>query len=66
MRPKRWVSINLACSGCASPCKGVFYPEVFSCAKNTPSSHPKPDEQEYIHDKYMNEMVNGNFPGGDA
>jgi aspartate racemase len=40
--------------------QGSFYPEVFSRAGITLIT-PKPDEQDYIHDKYMNEMVNGNF-----
>lgn len=35
-----------------------FYPDVFSKAGIT-LSIPEPDEQDYIHDKYMNELVNG-------
>jgi aspartate racemase len=35
-----------------------FYPDVFSKA-GIAISIPKLDEQDYIHDKYMNELVNG-------
>jgi len=35
-----------------------FYPDVFSKAGIT-ISIPEPDEQDYIHDKYMSELVNG-------
>lgn len=35
-----------------------FYPDMFSKAEITVAI-PKPAEQDYIHDKYMNELVNG-------
>lgn len=38
--------------------QGQFYPKVFSKAGITLVS-PNPDEQTYIHDKYMNELVKG-------
>src|SRR5712692_5541109 len=37
---------------------GQFYKDVFSKAGIT-LVVPEPDEQEYIHDKYMNELVHG-------
>jgi aspartate racemase len=40
--------------------QGRFYPEVFSKAGIT-LAVPEPDEQAYIHDKYMRELVNGVF-----
>jgi aspartate racemase len=39
---------------------GRFYPEVFS-REGIALSVPEPREQEYIHDKYMNELVKGIF-----
>ena len=39
---------------------GEFYPKVFSRA-GIQLVQPRPDEQSYIHDKYMNELVNGVF-----
>ena len=38
--------------------QGQFYPNVFSRA-DIQLVIPKPDEQAYIHDKYMNELVKG-------
>ena len=38
--------------------QGRFYKDVFSKAGIT-LAVPEPDEQEYIHDKYMNDLVNG-------
>ncbi|MGH7455798.1 MAG: aspartate/glutamate racemase family protein [bacterium] len=38
--------------------QGRFYPEVFSRA-GIMLVTPEPDEQAYIHDKYMRELVNG-------
>jgi aspartate racemase len=35
-----------------------FYPQVFSAAQISLVT-PQPDEQAYIHDKYMNELVKG-------
>jgi len=40
--------------------QGRFYPEVFSKAGITLVA-PHGDEQEYIHEKYMGELVNENF-----
>ena len=37
-----------------------FYPKVFSREKIA-LAVPKPDEQEYIHEKYMNELIPGKF-----
>jgi aspartate racemase len=44
--------------GTRSTMQGRFYPEVFSKAGMT-LAVPEPDEQAYIHDKYMRELVNG-------
>lgn len=38
--------------------QGRFYPEVFS-KTGMALAVPEPDEQAYIHDKYMRELVNG-------
>ena len=38
--------------------QGRFYPDVFA-REGIALSVPPPDEQTYIHDKYMNELVNG-------
>jgi aspartate racemase len=40
--------------------QGRFYPDVFS-KEGIALSVPEPDEQEYIHDKYMSELVKGVF-----
>lgn len=40
--------------------RGSFYPKVFSNA-GIELVIPDPDDQEFIHDKYMNELVNGIF-----
>jgi aspartate racemase len=40
--------------------QGRFYPEVFSRQGITVRA-PDPADQEYIHDKYMSELVNGVF-----
>lgn len=40
--------------------QGSFYPKVFDRAGIT-LVVPAPAEQDYIHDKYMNELVNGRF-----
>lgn len=40
--------------------QGNFYPDVFSKA-GIKLIVPKPDEQEYIHEKYMGELVHENF-----
>jgi aspartate racemase len=40
--------------------QGRFYPEVFSKASVT-LAVPQQNEQDYIHDKYMNELLKGVF-----
>ena len=40
-----------------------FYPDVFSRAGIT-LAVPEPGEQDYIHDKYMHELVNGTILAG--
>ncbi len=40
--------------------QGNFYPKVFS-RHGTSLIVPGPDDQDYIHDKYMSELVNGVF-----
>lgn len=40
--------------------QGRFYPEVFSRHGIT-LALPEPDDQEYIHNKYMSELINGIF-----
>ena len=40
--------------------QGNFYPKVFSC-EGIELIVPDPDDQEYIHEKYLNELVPGNF-----
>jgi aspartate racemase len=37
-----------------------FYPDVFSSA-GIGVVRPRDDEQAYIHDKYVNELLNGRF-----
>ncbi|MGH7598512.1 MAG: aspartate/glutamate racemase family protein [bacterium] len=44
--------------GTRSTMQGRFYSEIFSKAGMT-LAVPEPDEQAYIHDKYMRELVNG-------
>src|SRR5947209_3134573 len=39
---------------------GRFYPEVFE-KQDIALAPPSPEEQAYIHDKYVNELVNGVF-----
>jgi len=39
---------------------GRFYPDVFG-REGIELVVPNPDDAAYIHDKYMNELVNGNF-----
>jgi aspartate racemase len=40
--------------------QGRFYPDVFSTA-GIDVVPPREDEQAYIHDKYVNELLNGRF-----
>jgi aspartate racemase len=46
--------------GTAFTMQGRFYPDVLSRA-GISVAVPSPSQQEYIHDKYMNELVNGIF-----
>jgi aspartate racemase len=39
---------------------GRFYPEVFT-REGLELAVPTPDEQDYIHDKYINELIPGKF-----
>ena len=49
---------RLALFGTRFTMQGQFYPKVFSRAEIA-LVIPKPDDQAYIHDKYMNELVKG-------
>jgi aspartate racemase len=49
---------NLGLLGTRFTMQSQFYPRVFSAAKISLVT-PQPDEQAYIHDKYMNELVKG-------
>jgi len=49
---------KIALFGTRFTMQGRFYPEVFSRVGIT-LAVPEPDEQEYIHDKYMNDLVHG-------
>src|SRR5258708_1974175 len=49
---------KIALFGTRFTMQGRFYKDVFSKAGIT-LVVPEPDEQEYIHDKYMNELVHG-------
>jgi aspartate racemase len=49
---------RLALFGTRFTMQGQFYPKVFSRA-GIALVVPNPDEQAYIHDKYMNELVKG-------
>jgi aspartate racemase len=40
--------------------QGDFYPKVFS-AEGVGLVSPRPDDQEYIHEKYMTELLKGQF-----
>ena len=51
---------RLALLGTRFTMQGRFFPEVFSRAAIT-LAVPTEDEQAYIHDKYMTELVNGIF-----
>jgi len=46
--------------GLRSTMQGQFYPDVFSKAGIT-LVVPTEEEREYVHDKYMNELIPGNF-----
>jgi aspartate racemase len=49
---------RLALFGTRFTMQGEFYPKVFS-ASEIALVVPQPHEQDYIHDKYMNELVRG-------
>jgi aspartate racemase len=49
---------RLGLFGTRSTMKGPFYPDIFSKSGMT-LIVPNPAERDYIHDKYMNELVNG-------
>jgi len=49
---------NLGLFGTRFTMQGRFYPEVFS-REGIRVVAPGPDEQTYIHDKYLGELVNG-------
>jgi len=49
---------KIALFGTRFTMQGRFYPKVFSRAGIT-LAMPEADEQEYIHDKYMNDLVHG-------
>lgn len=51
---------RLALFGTRFTMKGAFYPKVFS-REGIELIAPEPDDQEYIHDKYMNELILGKF-----
>jgi aspartate racemase len=51
---------NLGLFGSRFTMQGRFYPDVFSKTGIVVVS-PSPDEQAYIHDRYMKELVNGIF-----
>jgi len=46
--------------GTRSTMQGSFYPEAFA-RRRIALVTPKPGEQDFIHDKYMTELVNGVF-----
>jgi aspartate racemase len=51
---------KLGLFGLRSTMQGQFYPDVFSKA-GIALIVPKEDERDYVHDKYMNELIPGNF-----
>jgi aspartate racemase len=51
---------RLALFGTRFTMQGLFYPKVFS-REGIELITPDPDDQEYIHDKYMNELILGKF-----
>ena len=51
---------RLALVGTRFTMQGVFYPKVFS-REGIELVTPDPDDQEYIHNKYMNELILGKF-----
>ena len=51
---------RLALFGTAYTMQGTFYAKVFS-REGIELLVPEPNDQDYIHDKYMNELVSGKF-----
>jgi aspartate racemase len=51
---------KLGLMGLRTTMEGKFYPETFSRSKITLVA-PAAEEREYVHDKYMNELIPGNF-----
>ena len=51
---------KLGLFGLRSTMQGHFYPDVFSKA-GIALILPEEDEREYVHDKYMKELIPGNF-----
>jgi aspartate racemase len=51
---------NLALFGTRFTMQGSFYPRVFA-REHISLKVPAPQEQEYVHDKYMNELVKGDI-----
>jgi aspartate racemase len=51
---------RLALFGTRYTMRGTFYPKVFS-REGIELLVPEPNDQDYIHDKYMNELVPGKF-----
>jgi aspartate racemase len=51
---------RLALLGTRYTMQAPFYPKVFAC-EGIELLVPKSQEQDYIHDKYMNELVSGKF-----
>lgn len=51
---------TLALFGTRFTMQGTFYPKVFA-REGISLAVPAPDEQDYIHDKYMNELVKGDI-----
>ena len=51
---------RLALFGTRFTMRGLFYPKVF-LREGIELITPDPDDQEYIHDKYMNELILGKF-----
>jgi aspartate racemase len=52
---------RLALFGTRYTMQANFYPKVFAC-EGIELLVPDPHDQNYIHDKYMNELVPGKFP----
>jgi aspartate racemase len=51
---------RLALFGTRYTMQGTFYPRVFS-REGIELLVPDPEDQDYIHDKYLNELVSGKF-----